>query len=106
MLPTLLIVTGARRIEGSSYEAEARVWLTARMLVLAPDVVLYGDASGPDAWGHEFATARGIPWFRYTKRGTIERHDGAPVRWTDQPAHPHMGTTARCGALGFCIAIG
>ena len=97
-LPTLLIVTGARRIEGSPYEAEARVWLTARMLVLAPDVVLYGDATGPDAWGHEFATTRGIPWFRYTKRGTIERYDGAPVRWTDQPPPVHGDNRALWGA--------
>lgn len=97
-LPTLLIVTGARRIEGSPYESEARVWLAARMLVIAPDVVLCGDATGPDAWGHEFATARGIPWFRYTKRGTIERHDGAPVRWTDQAPPAHGDNRALWGA--------
>ena len=100
MRPTLLIVTGARRIEGSPSESAARTWLTARMLVIAPDVVIYGDASqGADAWAHDHATTRGIPWFRYTKRGTIERHDGVPVRWTDQAPPAHGDNRALWGAF-------
>jgi hypothetical protein len=96
--PILVVVTGARRIEGSPHEVEARTWLTARLLVIGPDVLVYGDATGPDAWAHDYATKRRVPWFRYTKRGTIERHDGAPVRWTDQPPPAHGDNRALWGA--------
>jgi hypothetical protein len=43
-LPVLLVATGARRLQGSPHEAEARVWLHARILVIAPDVIVMGDA--------------------------------------------------------------
>ena len=98
MKPVLLIVTGARRIEGSPFEADARQWLAARMLVIAPDVVLYGDATGPDAWAHEFTRSRQIPWFRYAKTGMIERHDERPVAWSDAPPPRHGDNRALWGA--------
>lgn len=97
-LPVMLIVTGARRIEGSQYEAEARGWMTARCLVIAPDVMLFGDATGPDAWAWEFARERKIPWFRYAKTGKIERHNGLPVSWSDQPPPVHGDNRALWGA--------
>lgn len=98
-LPVLLVATGARRLQGSPHEAEARVWLHARILVIAPDVIVMGDArEGADRWAYEIAYDRQIPWFVYLKSGEIACHSGKRARWSDQHPPAHGDNRALWGA--------
>lgn len=83
-LPTLLIVTGARRIaERPEAFALARSWLLARVLVLNPAGIVTGDARCIDEAAQSIAAERGIPWQVYDKHGMIQRSEGKAVWWTN-----------------------
>lgn len=84
MPPTLLIVTGARRIaERPEAFADARAWLLARVLVLNPVGIVTGDARCIDEEAQSIAEKRGIPWQVYDKHGMIQRSEGRSVWWTN-----------------------
>lgn len=87
----IILATGARRIAGP----EARAWLLGRVIVLNPAGCMAGDAAGTDTDMTDIASERGIPWQRFTKRGTVERSEGPTARWTGlQPPDGAAGRIA------------
>lgn len=80
--PALALVTGSRALAGN---ADARAWLRARLDVLAPAVVVTGDARGPDAWAAEWCSASRASAVVYRLDGRVVTPFGPPTLWTPEP---------------------
>lgn len=91
-LPRLILVTGSRVLTPPhsvpvAYVNPARSWLLDQITAFDPDVVVTGDARGPDSWSKDWCREHGSPnpmLRAYGLDGQIRREDGRPwCRWTD-----------------------
>lgn len=78
-----LLVTGSRALAGSACERMAHDVVSRA--IDGVDVVIVGDASGPDAWALGYATARGVTDRRYCLNGTVMCRSDVRRRWIDAP---------------------
>lgn len=75
----VLIVCGSRSLFGNIKRYEWAVELIQREVFLfKPDLIVTGDAAGPDTWADEAFSG---PVFHYTKYGTVLNRNEYVARW-------------------------
>ena len=99
----LLVVTGARALDCA---ARPRRWALARLIEAfaryAPDVVVHGDARGPDSWAEDLALLAALPPRRWSEpqRAPVVRSPNGEVRPVkDVGAYPYGDPLSRNEAM-------
>lgn len=107
----ILLVTGSRALEGSAHEPRARQILWSVCSVFEPDVLVCGDASGPDAWAAELARNHIIGLRKYALDGHVYDAVGgrlhpwiAPTKTSEPTPEPTSERQAALAAVAAAAA--